>query len=39
MDTIWKLSLHSLNAELQVKGGIEDNSKVIFLISQQKRML
>ena len=25
--------------ELQIRGGIEDNSKIIFLISQQKRML
>ena len=26
-------------AELQIRGGIEDNSKIIFLISQQKHML
>ena len=26
-------------SELQIKGGIEDNSKIIFLISQQKHML
>ena len=25
--------------ELQIRGGIEDNSKIIFLISQQKYML
>ena len=25
--------------ELQIRGGIEDNSKIIFLISQQKHML
>ena len=33
-------SLKSSNdSELQIKGGIEDNSKIIFLISQQKHML
>ena len=26
-------------AELKIRGGIQDNSKIIFLISQQKRML
>ena len=26
-------------AELQISGGIEDNSKIIFLISQQKRVV
>ena len=26
-------------SELQIRGGIEDNSKVIFLISQLKPML
>ena len=25
--------------ELQIRGGIEDNSKIIFLISQQKHIL
>ena len=28
-----------LTPELQIRGGIEDNSKIIFLISQQKHML
>ena len=28
-----------LRAELQIRGGIKDNSKIIFLISQQKHML
>ena len=26
-------------SELQIRGGIEDNSKIIFLISQQKHIL
>ena len=26
-------------SELQIRGGIEDNSKIIYLISQQKHML
>ena len=32
----WSFLLYS---ELQIRGIIEDNSKVIFLISQQKHML
>ena len=28
-----------MRTELQIKGGIKDNSKIIFLISQQKQML
>ena len=27
------------DAELQIRGGIKDNSKIIFLISQRKHML
>ena len=32
-----KMQQHFL--ELQIRGGIEDNSKIIFLISQGKQML
>ena len=28
-----------LTSVLQIRGGIEDNSKIIFLISQRKRIL
>ena len=31
--------LYEENSELQIRGAIEDNSKIIFLISQQKHML
>ena len=30
---------HKTDSELQIRGGIEDNSKIIFLISQRKRTL
>ena len=33
-----EILLHNVS-ELQIRGGIEDNSKIIFLISQQKPML
>ena len=37
------LDLHYLQiqqlSEIQMRGGIEDNSKIIFLLSQQKHML
>ena len=29
----------NLVSELQIKGGIEDNSKIIFLISQRKHVV
>ena len=29
----------TLQSELQIKGGVEDNSKIIFVISQRKHML
>ena len=33
-------NMHTLNfPELQITRGIEDNSKIIFLISHRKRML
>ena len=31
--------LNSCTSQLQLRKGIEENSKIIFLISQQKRML
>ena len=31
--------IRAKHPELQIRGGIEDNSKIIFLISQQKHML
>ena len=33
------LVLKNKSSELQIRGGIQDNSKIIFLISQQKHML
>ena len=29
----------SIGTELQIRGGIEDNSKIIFLISQRKHVV
>ena len=37
--TFLTLFEEKVNQELQVRGGIEDNSKIIFLISQRKHIM
>ena len=39
MGAIFLASFSGVKAKLQIRGGIEDNSKIIFLISQKKHML
>ena len=38
-DRSWPSAQCEPATELQIRGGIEDNSEIIFLISQQKHML
>ena len=33
------IRVHGMAAERQIRGGIGDNSKIIFVISQRKHML
>ena len=36
---LWKLPEINLVPELQIRGGIEDNSKIFFLISHRKHVV